>query len=334
MNALRIAIDFGSENITVYVEGKGIVFCKPSCVLADSFSGKILADGPAVPKLKGKHNSSSKIIFYIVDGKIVDYKNSVLFFTKIFNKICFGKVLRPYVMICVPENISDLDKRTICEVLKESGAGKIAFIDRSIASLTGTGINSNDSKGHVICDIGSNYTQCSMIAHGRIIMSSTKDVGCNDFSQSLKSYILREKNIEISDITAEELKNNIGSVIPRNEELSVEICGKNTVTSYPDRTEITSNEILNSFRKCTDTICEAIRQLIENSTPELCSDIIDNGIVLTGEAANLYGLDLLIKKATGIDTVKPESPDLCAALGMGILLKNYDFKNIEDNFYS
>lgn len=325
MTGQKIAVDIGTKNITVYVEGKGISVCQPPCILIDSNSKKIVAAGMEALKYQGKHNKSLEMIYPILNGRITDYKRAVYLFKKYIDIICRGRLLRPNVMICVPENLSVWEKKAISDAVAEAGAGRVIFADRALAASAGAGNDIYDYKGHIVCDIGSTYTQCSVVASGKIVMSETREIGSEDFNNSLKEYLLRTKNIIIPDSTAEELKKNLGSVIQRDEEIAIEICGKDSITAYPSNTEITSTEIRNTFRKNTEEICDIIRLILESVSPELCSDILDSGILLTGEAADLFGLDLLISKSTGIKTVKPESPELCAALGMGKLLENYNF---------
>lgn len=333
MTGQRIAIDIGSTNITVFVEGKGIVFCEPSCIVFDKYNGKTVATGVEAKKMEGKMPGSLDIIYPIKNGFINDYGKTVKMLRGYLDRICRGRILRPSVLMCVPGVVTQLERRTIFDAAIEAGAGKVCFVDQALASAAGAGVDLTSPVGALICDIGASTSDCAAVAGGNIVFSSYKSIGGNDFNRALKDYIFRKYNMSISDDTAEILKKTAGTAIERDEEVAVLVCGKYLFDACPKNFEVTSTDILEAFEGPLNEITESILYILQNISPELCSDVYENGIIMTGGMSNLYGIDRLITKKTGIKTIKPESPELCAALGMGTLLKDIDFLTRHDYIF-
>ncbi|MBR3766820.1 MAG: rod shape-determining protein [Clostridia bacterium] len=331
MLGLKIGIDFGSSSVTVFVDGKGIVMCEPSVMVCDKFSGKTLAIGSNAKKMCEKLPDSMIAVYPIKDGIVIDRNQACVMLRNCINKICFGKLFKPNVLMCVPSTVTPLQKKTVFDVVMASGAGKACFVDESLASAIGAGVSLTEPKGTFVCDIGGGVTDCSVVTMGNIAVSESLKIGGNDLTKSIIEYVAKKYKIEIGMPTAEEIKITVGSAIPRNDEIAVVSCGKSIDGGLPSEVELTSTEIYEVLKPRLDEILACIIRVLEMTPPELCGDITDTGIILTGGSARLFGMDKFIELNTNVKTVVAGSPDECAAKGIGILLK--DMKYLDRNGY-
>ena len=331
MLGLRIGIDFGSSSFSVFVDGKGVVLHEPSVMVCDSFSGKTIAVGSAAKAMCEKLPDSMKAVYPIKDGIVTDRKQACIMLRSYINKICFGKFFKPNILMCVPSTATLLQKKTVFDVVMSAGAGKACFVDESLAAAIGAGVSLTEPKGTLICDIGGGVTDCSVVTMGNIAVSESVKIGGNDLTKAIIDYIARKNKIEIGIPTAEEIKKTIGSAVRRFEEIAVVSCGKNTANGLPVEFEVTSGEVYEVLKPHLDEILALIIRVLEKTAPELCGDISQTGIILSGGSAKLYGIDKFIEYATGVKTVVAEEPEECAARGIGILLK--DMKYLDRNGY-
>lgn len=331
MLGLKIGIDFGSTSITVFVEGRGIVMCEPSVCVVDKYSGKTLAVGKEAKDMCEKLPGSMTAVYPIKDGIVIDRNQAGFMLGSCINKVCRGRLFKPNVLMCVPGTVTPLQKKTVFDVVMSAGAGRACFVDESLAAAVGAGVSLTDTKGTMICDIGGGVTNCSVVTMGNIALSDTVDIGGNDLTKAICEYIIKKYKVEIGTPTAEELKLTIGSAVPRNVDLGLIVCGKNTENGFPVQIEITGAEIYEVLKPKLDSILSLILGVLENTPPELCGDIAERGIILTGGSANLYGIDKFIGWKTNVRTVIAENPGECAAKGLGILLK--DMKYLDRNGY-
>lgn len=331
MLGLKIGIDFGSTSFTVFVEGKGIVMCEPSVTVVDKYSGKTLAVGREAKNMCEKLPDSMMAVYPIKDGIVIDRNQAALMLESCINKVCAGRLFKPNVMMCVPGSVTPLQKKTVFDVVMSSGAGRACFVNETLAAAVGAGVSLTDKKGTMVCDIGGGVTNCSVVSLGNVALSDTVDIGGNDLTKAIIEHIARNYKVEIGVTTAEEIKMTIGTAVPRNVELGFVVCGKNTENGFPVQLEITADEIYDVLKPKLDAILALILGVLENTPPELCGDIAENGIILTGGSANLYGTDMFIARKTGVKTVVAEKPEECAARGIGILLK--DMKYLDRNGY-
>jgi len=325
MTGQKIAIDIGSTNITVFAEGKGIIICEPACMCIDTYNGKTIARGIEALKMKDRLPSSMKMIYPVKNGLINDYDRTVRILRGYLNRICRGRILRPNVLLCVPGTVTELERKTIFDAVIEAGAGRACFVDQPLASAVGAGIPLTQAEGVMICDIGAYTADCAVISGGNIVISDSLHTGGKIINQVICSHLMENRQLATGDDTAEALKKVIGSAVRKPEEIEICVSGKSVLSFLPHHTEVTSTEILEAITPEVSKITNSIHSILETISPELCADIIDNGILLTGEASNLEGLDTLITRETGIKTFVAESPDICAALGMGKLLREIDF---------
>ena len=331
MLGLKIGIDFGSTSFTVFVEGRGIVMCEPSVAVVDKYSGKTLAVGKEAKSMCEKLPDSMLAVYPIKDGIVIDRNQAEIMLTSCINKVCRGRLFKPNVLMCVPGTVTPLQKKTVFDVVMSSGAGKACFVDEALAAAVGADISLTDTKGTMICDIGGGVTNCSIVSLGNIALSETVDVGGNDFTKAIVEYVAKKYKVEIGITTAEEIKITIGSAVPRNVDLGFIICGKNTESGLPVQVEIAAEEIYEVLKPKLNSILALILGVLEKASPELCGDIAEKGIILTGGSANLYGIERFISRATRLSTVIAENPGECAAKGIGLLLK--DMRYLDRNGY-
>ena len=328
---MKMGIDFGSTNFTVFAEGKGIVMSEPSVVICDSFSGKPLVMGNAAKKMLGKLPDSMYAVNPIKDGIVNNYDIACTMLRTYLNKLCATKLFRPNILMCVPSTVTELEKKTIFDAVIDSGAARACFVDESLAAAIGSGVSLTQPQGTFICDIGGGTADCAVVTMGNIAVSANEKVGGNDFTKTISDYIFHEHNIEVGYETAENIKRTVGTAVFRNEEVAIMAGGKSCETGLPVLFEITSTEVYWILKSHIEHIFKCIKNVFEETPPELISDIFENGIILTGGTANLYGLDRYIEWNTGIRTFRAEQPENCAVLGLGRLLK--DLHYLENNGY-
>ena len=331
MLGLRMGIDFGSTSFAVFVEGRGVVMNEPSVAVIDKYSGKTLAWGAAAKTMSEKLPDSMSVVYPIKDGIVTDRTQANVMLRNCINKVCFGKLFRPNILMCVPGTVTPLQKKTVFDVVMSAGAGKACFVDETLASAIGAGVSLTEKKGTMICDIGGGVTNCSIVSMGNIAVTQSLNIGGNDFTNAIIDYVSKKYKVEIGRATAEEVKVTLASAIPGNVDIALIICGKNTENGLPVQIEITANEIYEVLRPRLESIVSLVVSVLENSTPELCGDIADNGIILTGGSARIFGIDKLIQWKTNVKTVIAGNPQECAARGLGILLK--DMKYLDRNGY-
>ncbi len=331
MLGTKIGIDFGSSSFTVFVEGKGIVMREPSVMIYDKFSDKPVSIGTAAKQMCEKLPGSMSAVYPIKDGVVTEPQQACIMLKNCLNKICYGKLFKPNVLMSVPGTVTPLQKKTVFDVIMEAGAGKACFVDEALASAIGAGVSLTEPKGTMVCDVGGGITDCAVVTMGNIAVSEAVKIGGNDFSKAIIEYVAKSCKILISRSVAEEIKNTVGGAVSRTDEIGIIVCGKDIETGLPVEAELTASEIFEVFRPMTEEILSCIIRVFENTPPELCADISDTGIILCGGSARLFGLDKFIERRTGIKTTVADNPDECAARGMGILLK--DMKYLDRNGY-
>ncbi len=325
----KLGIDFGSTNITVYVENKGIVLREPSVVVCDRFSGQIMSQGEEADRMKDKLPSTMRVVYPIKDGVVQDYETALYLLKKYLDRACRGRILRPSVLMCVSGNVSDLEKKALFELVSKAGAGRACFIENTLAAAAGAGFDLKKPRGSLICDIGGGTTECASISMGNIVVAKSARIGGNDLSNAISDYILHERSVIVGRSTAQTIMQTVGTAVYRNEEVAVTAAGKHRDTSFPVLFEITSTEVYWILKSYMEEILSLIRNVLEETPPELVADIGEDGLVICGGAANLYGMARYLEWNLGLRTSVAEDAGECAAFGLGRLLKN--MKELEKN---
>lgn len=318
-----IGIDLGTANTIVYLKGKGIVLREPSVVAVDQRGKNVVAVGNEAKLMLGKTPGSITAMRPLKNGVIAEFDATAAMLRHFFKKVSGNTIMsRPKVIICIPYGVTEVEKRAVEDVTLEAGAQSVALIEEPVAAAIGSGLRVEDARGSMIVDIGGGTTEVAVLSLGGIVLSTSLRVAGDELDDAISSYIKRKYNILIGDVTAETLKKRIGSVHPSFDKGMMEIRGRNLLNGLPAVINVTSAEIRESMADEIRNIIDSIRTTLENTPPELSSDIYDTGIVLSGGGALLPGLDLLVSRITGIRTVVAKHPLDCVAIGIGRVIES------------
>lgn len=321
----KLGIDLGTTSILVFVPGKGIVLNEPSVVAVSEEDNKILAIGIDAKKMIGK--TPENIIAYrpMKDGVIADYRTTEAMLKYYINK-AMGRwsIAKPDVLVSVPAGVTSTERRAVVEAAVKAGAKNAYVVKEPILAAIGAGIPIHEPMGHMIVDIGGGTTDVAVISLGGIVASTSVKCAGNRIDTAIADYIKKTFNLAIGDRTAEEIKIKIGSAVPLDEELTMTIKGRDYVLGLPRSVEIKTNEIVKSIGKELREIVKAIKDVLQDTPPELSSDIIDRGIIMTGGTSQLRNLPELIFRRTGVKAVLAKDPIYCVARGTGIALEHLD----------
>lgn len=320
-----LGIDLGTANTLVYQRGKGIVLREPSVVAVSSQNRKVLAVGAEASEMLGRTPANIVPIRPMSDGVIADYTVTQAMLRYLFDKV-LGKSwllnLRPRVLICVPSQVTHVEKRAVLQAAKEAGAREAYSIEEPMAAAIGAGLPISSPGGNMVVDIGGGTTDVAVISLGSIVHSESLRIAGNRMDEVIMRYIRNVYNLMIGERTAEEIKMRIGSAYPLGQELSMEVRGRDLVAGLPKTVQVTSEEIREALSEPVSAIVEKVKRVLEKTPPELAADIIERGIVLTGGGALLRGLDQLISSATGLSVRVAEDPLTCVVIGTGRALEN------------
>ncbi len=331
MLGTKIGFDLGTASVLAYVEGKGVRIDEPSVIAYDTFTEKIKAIGQAAYDMIGKTPDSLTVIQPIRNGTVFDYEAVQNMLCYYIQKLCGNQIFKPNVIVCVPSQVSELEKRTILDLATSSGAAKACVIEEPLAASIGAGINNKDYKGTMIVDIGGGTTDIAVITGGIAAVSSSVKSAGNAFDEAICRYVRDTKNTVIGNITAENAKKQVGTAKALDAELAVRAVGKDYFTRLPKSVEITSTDVFEAIKDLLNDIVENIRLVLHDTPPELNADISVNGIIVTGGGALLRGIDEFIESKLGIRTRCAEDPQRCVINGIAYFLKN--MKALEENGY-
>lgn len=321
-----IGIDLGTASVLIYVKNKGIVLNEPAVVAIDVTNGSVLEVGEEARLMLGRTPGSIVAIRPLREGVISDYevteKMLKYFIEKITGGVSMFKMFKPKIMVCVPSGVTEVEKRAVVDATMEAGAREVYIIEEPIAAAIGAGIDISRPNGSMVVDIGGGTTDIAVISLGGIVESASIKVAGDTFDDAIIRYMRKNHSMLIGERTAEEIKKNIGSAYPREEEVSMAIRGRNLVSGLPETREITSTDMLSALKDSVVQIADAVHSVLEKTPPELSADISDKGILMTGGGSLLWGLDKLIQKRTGIDAFVAEDAISCVARGTGEALNS------------
>lgn len=318
-----IGIDLGTANTIVYVKGKGITLREPSVVAVEARSKRVVAVGSEAKRMLGKTPGSITAMRPLKDGVIAEFDFTTQMLRHFFKKVSGNTIFtRPRVMICVPFGVTEVEKRAVQDVTLEAGAQSVGLIEEPIAAAIGSGLKVESARGSMIVDIGGGTTEVAVTSLGGIVLSTSLRTAGDEIDDAIVSYIKRKYNILIGEVTAEQLKKNIGSVHPAADRGIMEVRGRNLMNGLPAIITVSSAEIREAMGEQVGHIIECIRTTLENTPPELSSDIYDNGIMLAGGGALLAGLDVLVSEITGIRAIVAKNPLDSVAVGIGHVIEN------------
>jgi rod shape-determining protein MreB len=321
----KVGIDLGTANTLVFLPGKGIVLNEPSVVAVSEQDNKILAVGLEAKKMIGR--TPDNIIAYrpMKDGVIADYRVTEAMLRYYINK-ALGRwsFTKPEVLVSVPAGVTSTERRAVIEAAIKAGAKNAYVVKEPILAAIGAGIPIQEPVGHMIVDIGGGTTDVAVISLGGIVASTSVKVAGNKIDVAIIDYVKKTFNLSIGDKTAEDIKIQVGSAIPLEEELSMMIKGRDFVTGLPRSVEIRTNEIVKCIGKELRDMIQAIKNVLQETPPELAADIIDQGIIMTGGSSQLRNLPELVFRRTGVKAALAEDALYCVAKGTGIALDHLD----------
>jgi len=320
---MKIGIDLGTANILVYVKGKGIVIQEPS-VVAVSEDNHIVAVGDEAREMIGRTPGAITAIRPMKDGVIADYVITEAML-RYFIKKAGRSFTKPDVMISVPCGVTSVEKRAVRDAAIKAGAREAYLIEEPLAAAIGANVPISGPSGNLIIDIGGGTSEIAVIALGGIVVSRSLRVGGNRFDEAIASYIRKKYNLMVGERTAEEVKIAIGTALPLERELHMEVRGRDLIAGLPRTIPFTSSEVTEALEQPLQQIVSSVRAVLEETPPELSSDIIDKGMVMSGGGALLRNIDKLLTQVTGVPCHVAENSLDCVALGTGLALEHFDF---------
>jgi len=321
----KIAIDLGTANTLVWVAGDGIIANEPTVVATSVDDNKVVAVGEEAKKMLGRTPESLIAVRPMKDGVIADYQvtEAMLryFIGKVTGKFVF---LKPNVMVCVPAGCTQVERRAALDATLSAGAAHAYLIDEPLAAAIGAGIPVSAPSGHMIVDSGGGSTEAAVISLGGVVVHKSVRIAGTKIDESIISFIKKKHNLVIGDTTAEDIKIKIGSAIKLPKEEKLEISGRDLVFGLPRTVVVTSNEITEAIKPTLLLMIGAIKAVLEDTPPELASDIIDKGIVMSGGTSILRNLNKFITDETGVPAHIADEPLLCVVRGTGLVLENIE----------
>lgn len=323
--ARKIAIDLGTTNVLVYVPKRGVVINEPSVVALSAADSKIMAIGSEAKDMIGRTPDSIIAAHPLQDGVIANYRvtRSMLksFVDRVMGRVRFFK---PEIMISVPAGVTSTEKRAVIDACMSAGAKETFLIKQPIAAALGAGVPIATPSGNMIIDIGGGTSEVAVIALGDIVASKSVRVGGLKMDRSITNYIRKKFNLVVGEQTAEDIKIKIGSALSPKKDEKLEISGSNAVTGLPESTIISADEVTKGLKQPLLDIINTVKEVLQNTPPELASDVMDKGIIITGGGAKLRDIDTLLTKVTGVPCEIAEEPELCTIKGCGIALDHLD----------
>ena len=318
----NMGFDLGTANIVVYVDGKGIVLREPTMVAVRSDARRqVLAVGEEAKKMMGRTPSNLTAIHPVTEGVIADLDSTQVMIKYLIHKANDFSVpiVRPRVVVCVPCGITPVERQAVEQVVRNAGARSVHLVDEPMAAAIGAGLPVEEASGSMVVDIGGGTSEMAVLSMNGVVTSCSVRTAGQKMDEAIINFIKNEYNLLIGERTAEEVKIGIGSAIPLKRRETVMVRGRDLITGLPHMIEISNDEITEALKDPLGVIMNNLRTCLENTPPELASDIMERGIYLTGGGAQLSGLDLLISQQTGMPVVLADNPMDCVAIGTGIL---------------
>jgi len=321
----HIAIDLGTANTLVWLQGVGIVTNEPTVVAVSSEDNKVVAVGEDAKRMLGRTPESLIAMRPMRDGVIADYQVTRAMLSYFINKV-LGKfqLFKPEVMVCVPAGCTQVERRAALDATLEAGAGHAYLIDEPLAAAIGANIPVSAPSGHMIVDIGGGSTEAAVLSLGGVVNHKSVRVAGNKVDESIQAYLKKKHNLIVGDQTAEEIKIKIGSATPLAKEEKIEISGRDLVFGLPRSVVISSTDITEAMHQVLLQIIGAVKGVLEDTPPELAADIIDKGIVMSGGTSTLRNFDKLVTIETGVPAHVADEALFCVVRGTGLVLENIE----------
>ena len=306
----------GTATVAVAVRGKGIITREPSVVAMDKNTGRLLKVGAAAQRMLGRTPGNIVAIHPLQGGVISDFDMTERMVRELLRKVTSFSLLKPRVVVSVPSGITEVEERAVIDAGIRAGARKVYLMESPVAAAMGAGVDISKAEGHMVVDVGAGTTDIAVVSLSGVVQSESIKTAGDAFDEAIIKYIRKKHNLLVGKTTAEELKKSIGCVFPKPDEMSVEVKGRCLMTGLPRMVSVSSTEMIDAFDEVSEQILEAIHRVLENTQPELVADISENGIVITGGGALLWGFDRLIESSTSIRTRIADDADMCVAYGL------------------
>jgi len=314
-----LGIDLGTSNILIYADDQGIVVREPSVVAVDKNTGKILQVGAAARNMLGRTPGNVVAMQPLKDGVISDHEMTVKMLQTLFRASTKSSLFtpKPRAVISVPSGVTEVEERTVINAAIEAGARRVYLIEEPLAAALGAGLDISGPNGHMVVDIGGGTTDIAVLSMNGVATSSSMTIAGIAFDEAIARHIRRKYGIIIGQATAEDVKIQIGSVYPRNQDITMLVKGRDAKGGMPREAEIQSSELLEPLMRMGRMIADEVLGVLEDTSPELVGDIADNGITLTGGGCQIWGMDMLLSERTGIQCTIADDPESCVAIGCG-----------------
>ncbi|MBE6917229.1 MAG: rod shape-determining protein [Ruminococcaceae bacterium] len=314
-----LGVDLGTANVLIYVDGKGIVVREPSVVAVDKNTGKILQVGAAARNMLGRTPGNVVAMHPLKDGVISDHEMTVQMLQELFRKAAKASLFnpKPRVVISVPSGVTEVEERTVINAAIEAGARRVYLIEEPLAAALGAGLDIRGPNGQMVVNIGCGTTDVAVLTLNGVAASSSLKVAGNAFDEAIARAVRRDYGVIIGQATAEDIKIRIGSVYPRSENIGMTVKGRDANTGVPREVTLYSDDIYEILRRPARQIVEEVLSVLEETSPELVSDISENGITLTGGGSQIWGMDKLLMDRTGVVCTIADDADSCVAYGCG-----------------
>lgn len=321
----RIAIDLGTANTVVWLAGKGIVLNEPTVVAVTADDNRVLAVGNEAKTMLGRTPGNIAALRPLREGVIADYEVTEAMLRYFIQKVC-GRVwvFKPEVMICTPAGGTQVEKRAVLDAALSAGARAAYLIDEPLAAAIGAKIPIAQPSGNMVLDMGGGASEAAVVSLGGVVVHKSVRVAGNRIDEGIASFLRRKHNIVIGEQTAEEIKIKIGSALPVSKEETLEVKGRDSLLGLPKIVTVTSSEITEAIRPVLNMIISMVKEVLEETAPELSSDIIDKGIIMTGGTSQLRNFDKLLTQELGVSCHVAEDPLFCVVKGTGVALENLD----------
>ena len=314
-----LGIDLGTSNVLIYVDGSGVILREPSVVAVDKNTGRILKVGSAARNMLGRTPGNLVAMHPLKDGVISDHEMTVKMLQQLFRVAAKTRFFspKPRVVICVPSGVTEVEERTVINAAIEAGARRVYLIEEPLAAALGANLDISGPNGHMVVDIGGGTTDIAVLTLNGVAVSSSTKVAGIAMDDAIVKHVRRKYGVIIGQTTAEEVKIQIGCVYPRNEDASVSVKGRDAKSGMPRELVLTASELFEALQRPARIIADEVLSVLEEASPELVSDIAQNGITLTGGGSQIWGMAQLISERTGIQCAVADDPESCVAYGCG-----------------
>ncbi len=314
-----LGVDLGTANVLIYAAGKGIVVREPAVVAVDKNTGRILQVGSAARNMLGRTPGNVVAMQPVKGGIISDHEMTVRMLQVLFRSAIKTSLFtpKPRVVICVPSGVTEVEERTVINAAIEAGARRVYLIEEPLAAAMGAGLDIKGPKGHMVVDIGGGTTDIAVLTLNGVAVSSSIKVAGEEFDEVIARYVRRRHGVVIGQVTAENIKMQIGCVYQRSEDVAMTVKGRDAKTGMPREVTLLASEIFEVLRRPARQIADEVLSVLEETSPELVSDIAETGITLTGGGSQIWGMDKLLTERTGVQCTLADDPDSCVAYGCG-----------------